>query len=76
MINTYFIEMPLKFVIIFSFLLFFKFNNSFSQQDSATLTEKEKQKNDIKEYIFHHLKDTHDFDILSYILRVNQKQMF
>ena len=68
--------MPLKFVIIFSFLLFFKFNNSFSQQDSATLTEKEKQKNDIKEYIFHHLKDTHDFDILSYKSKVDNKKNY
>ena len=68
--------MPLKFIIIFSFLLFFKFNNSFSQQDSATLTEKEKQKNDIKEYIFHHLKDTHDFDILSYKSKVDNKKNY
>ena len=62
--------MPLRFVIIFSIILFFKFNDSFSQQKSVILTEKEKQKNDIKEYIFHHLKDTHDFDILSYTLYI------
>ena len=68
--------MPLRFVIIFSIILFFKFNDSFSQQKSVILTEKEKQKNDIKEYIFHHLKDTHDFDILSYKSKVDNKKNY
>ena len=68
--------MPLRFVIIFSIILFFKFNDSFSQQKSVILTEKEKQKNDIKEYIFHHLKDTHDFDILSYKSKFDNKKNY
>ena len=68
--------MPFKFLTIFYIILFFNLNNSFSQNEVSILTEKEKQKIDIKEYIFHHLKDTHGFDILSYKSKSDNKKVY
>ena len=63
-----------KFILIISFFISFYIQANDLDNQKDILTSKEIQKKEIKDYILHHLKDSHDFSLLSYTKENGEKK--
>ena len=63
-----------KFILIISFFISFYLQANDLDNQKGILTSKEIQKKEIKDYILHHLKDSHDFSLLSYTKENGEKK--